>query len=176
EAGDKAQRRGGEPGPPPAPLVELDRVDDGLGELAESVAEPHLVEGVNAAGLQPIAAEGARKVGVPLQQRDFYPAAGEQVGESGSGGPPPNQDDTCHPPNPTPLSPGMIAFPALLPNAQVHWAGAHRCSSIDRHRCAGSGATARWAARRQRPRRPQVSCPRAITRPQAPPSAAAGLS
>ncbi len=91
EAADEAQRRGREPGPPPAPLVEVDRVDDGLGELAEPVPEPHLVEGVKAAGLQPIAAEGALKVGVPLQQRDLHPAAGEQVGESRSRRAPPRR-------------------------------------------------------------------------------------
>jgi hypothetical protein len=46
------------------------------GELAEPVPEPHLVEGVDAAGLQPIAAEGALKAGVALQQRDLHPAPG----------------------------------------------------------------------------------------------------
>ena len=51
EAADKAQRRGREPGPPPAPLVNVDRVDDSPRELAEPVPEPHLVEGVKAAGL-----------------------------------------------------------------------------------------------------------------------------
>ena len=51
EAADEAQRRGRDPGPPPAPLVDVDRVDDSLRELAEPVPEPHLVEGVKAAGL-----------------------------------------------------------------------------------------------------------------------------
>ena len=60
------------------------RVDHGPGELAEPVPKPHLVEGVHAAGLQPIAAEGALEVGVPLQQGDLHAAAGEQVGESRS--------------------------------------------------------------------------------------------
>jgi hypothetical protein len=45
------------------PLVEVDGVDEGPGELAEPVPEPHLVEDVKAAGLQPVAAEGALKVG-----------------------------------------------------------------------------------------------------------------
>jgi hypothetical protein len=76
EAGDEAQRPDREPGPPTAPLIEVDRVDDGLGELAEPVPEPHLVEGVDAVGLQSIAAEGALKAGVALQQRDLHPAAG----------------------------------------------------------------------------------------------------
>src|SRR5262249_55807002 len=44
EAGDEAQRLGCEPGSPPAPLVDVDRVDDGPGELAEPVPEPHLVD------------------------------------------------------------------------------------------------------------------------------------
>src|SRR5262249_44365866 len=94
EAGDEAQRLGCEPGPPPAPLVKVDRVDDGPGELAEPVPEPHLVEGVHAAGLQPIATEGALEVGVPLQQCDLDPAAGEQVGESRSRGAGTDDDDS----------------------------------------------------------------------------------
>ena len=76
EAGDETQRLDREPGPPTAPPIEVNRVDDGLGELAEPVPEPHLVEGVDAAGLQPIAAEGALKARVALQQRDLHPAAG----------------------------------------------------------------------------------------------------
>jgi hypothetical protein len=77
EAADEAQRLGRDPGPPPSPLIEVDRLDDGPGELSESVPESHLVEGVNATGLQPVAAEGTRKVGVPLQQCDIYASAGE---------------------------------------------------------------------------------------------------
>ena len=84
EAADEAQRLGGESGPQPAPLVKVDRVDDGPGELAEPVAEPHLVEGVDAAWLQAVAAEGALKVGVALQECDLHPTADEQVGESRS--------------------------------------------------------------------------------------------
>ena len=116
EAADEAQRRGREPGPPPAPLVDVDRVDDGPRELAEPVPEPHLVEGVKAAGLQPIAAEGALKVGVPLQQRDLHPAAGEQVGESRPGRPRPDDDDTSDRHDATPFSLGTRTLPALLPN------------------------------------------------------------
>jgi hypothetical protein len=94
EAGDEAQRLGRDPGAPPSPLVEVNRVDVGPGELAEPVAQSHLVEGVNAAGLQPVATESALKVEVPLQQRDLHPTASEQVGESRSGGPRPHDDDT----------------------------------------------------------------------------------
>jgi hypothetical protein len=101
---------------PSAPLVEVDRVDDSPRELAEPVPEPHLVEGVKAAGLQPIAAEGALKVGVPLQQRDLRPAAGEQVGESRPGRPRPDDDDTRDRHDATPLSLGTRTVPAVLPN------------------------------------------------------------
>jgi len=59
EPGDEAQRLGCEPGSSPAPLVDVDRVDDCPRELAETVPEPHLVEGVNAARLQSVAAEGS---------------------------------------------------------------------------------------------------------------------
>ena len=116
EAADEAQRLGRDPGPPPAPLVEVDRVDDGPGELAEPVPEPHLVEGIDAAGLQPVAAEGARKVGVPLQQRDLHPAAGQQVGEGRSGGSRPNDDHASDRHDATPFSLGTITVPMLLPN------------------------------------------------------------
>ena len=74
--GDEAQRLGREPGPPTASLIEVDRVDDRLGELAEPVPKPHLVEGVDAAGLQPVATEGAFKVGVSLQRRDVHARGG----------------------------------------------------------------------------------------------------
>jgi hypothetical protein len=94
EAGDEAQRLGRDSSAPPTPLVEVDGVDDGTGELAEPVAQPHLVEGVNAARLQPIAAEGALIVEVPLEQCDLYPAAGQQVGESRSCGACTNDDDS----------------------------------------------------------------------------------
>src|SRR6516164_2323047 len=84
KAGDEAQRLGCEPGSPPPPLVDVDHVDDSPGELAEPVPELHLVEGVNAARLQSVAAKGSQEVMVALKQRDFHPAAGEQVGESRS--------------------------------------------------------------------------------------------
>ena len=116
EAADEAQRRGREPGPPPAPLVDVDRVDDSPRELTKPVPEPHLVEGVKAAGLQPIASEGALKVGVPLQQRDLHPAAGEQVGESRPGRPRPDDDDTSDRHHATPLRLGTRTLPALLLN------------------------------------------------------------
>ncbi len=120
EAADEAQRLGRDPGPPPAPLVEVDRVDDGPGELAEPVPEPHLVEGIDAAGLQPVAAEGARKVAVPLQQRDLHPAAGQQVGEGRSGGPRPNDDHASDRHDATPFSLGTITVPTLLPNYELY--------------------------------------------------------
>jgi len=123
EAADEAQRRGGEPGPPPAALVEVDRVDDGPGELAEPVQEPHLVEGIQAAGLQPITAEGALQVGVPLQQRDLHPTAGKQVGEGRSGGPRPDDDDVSDRHDATPIGLGTITVPALLPNARLSCRG-----------------------------------------------------
>src|SRR5262249_61044123 len=66
EAAYEAKRLGADSGPPPASLVEVDGVDDSLRELAEPVPKPPLVEGVNATGLQPIAAESALEVGVPL--------------------------------------------------------------------------------------------------------------
>ena len=94
KAADEAQRFGRDPGPPPSPLVEVYRLDDGPGELAEPISESHLVEGVNAAGLQPVAAEGTLKVGVPLEQCDLHPAAGQQVGESRSRGACTDDDDS----------------------------------------------------------------------------------
>jgi len=76
------------------PLVDVDHVDDGPGELAEPVPEPHLVEGVNAARLQSVATKGSQEVMVALQQRDFHPAAGEQVGETRSRGACTDDDDS----------------------------------------------------------------------------------
>jgi hypothetical protein len=76
------------------PLVEVDGVDDGPGELAEPFAEPHLVEGVDAAGLQPVAPKRALEVAVALQQRDLHPAAGQQVGETRSRGACTDDDDS----------------------------------------------------------------------------------
>src|SRR5262249_60463299 len=81
-------------GPPPAPLVDVVRLDAGPGELAEPVPKPHLVEGVNAARLQTVAAKGSREVSVALQQRDFHPAPGEQVGETPSRGACTDDDDS----------------------------------------------------------------------------------
>src|SRR5262249_48355433 len=90
----EAQRLRCDPGSPPASLVDVDRVDDGPRELAEPIPEPHLVEGVNAARLQSVAAKGSREVRVALQQRDFHPAAGEQVGETRSRWASTNDDDS----------------------------------------------------------------------------------
>jgi hypothetical protein len=52
--------------------------------LAEPVPEPHLVEGVKAAGLQPIAAEGAVEVGMALKQSHLHTAACQEIGEGRS--------------------------------------------------------------------------------------------
>jgi hypothetical protein len=95
EAGDEAQRRSREPGPPPAPLVKVDGVDDGPGELADPVPEPHLVEGVKAAGLQPIAAEGALEVGMAFKQIHLHTAACQEIGESRSRRACTDNDDSC---------------------------------------------------------------------------------
>src|SRR5262249_59731566 len=97
----------------PTALVDVDRVDDGSGELAEPVPEPHLVEGVNAARLQSVAAKGSREVMVALQQRDLHPAAGEQVGESRSRGASTNDDDSsdCHDAFPSCLETNSVARP-----------------------------------------------------------------
>ena len=110
------------------PLIEVNRVDDGLGELAEPVPEPHLVEGIQAARLQPIAAEGALEVGVPLQQHDLHPSASKQVGESRSGGPRPDDDDASDRHDATPFGLGTITVPAMLPNDsfQPHASAAKR--------------------------------------------------
>jgi hypothetical protein len=96
--------------------MDVNPVDYGLGELTEPVPEPHLVEGVNAAGLQTIASEGALEVRVPLQQRDLHPAAGEQVGESRSRGACTDDDDSSDRHDATPFGLGTITVPALLPN------------------------------------------------------------
>ena len=84
--------------------------------MAEPVPEPHLVEGVNAARLQSVAAKGSQEVVVTLQQRDFHPAAGEQVGESRSRGACTDDDDTSDRHDATPFGLGTITVPALLPN------------------------------------------------------------
>src|SRR5262249_27232426 len=81
EAADEAQSLGFEPGSPLAPLIDVDHADDGARELAKSIPETHLVKGVDAARLQSVAAKGSREVGATLQQHDFHPAAGEQIGE-----------------------------------------------------------------------------------------------
>ena len=62
----------------------------------EAAREPHLVESVDAAGLQPVAAAGALKVGVPLQQCDLHPSAGEQIGESLNRGACTDDDDSSY--------------------------------------------------------------------------------
>jgi hypothetical protein len=56
-----------------SPLIEVNRVDDGLGELAEPVAEAHLVESVDSARLQPVAAEGTFKIGVRSRSETLIP-------------------------------------------------------------------------------------------------------
>src|SRR5262249_36909121 len=84
EPADEAQRLASEPGSPPASLIDVDRVDDGLRELSKPIPEPHLVERVEAARLQSVAAKGSREVSVALEQRNFYSAAGEQIGETRS--------------------------------------------------------------------------------------------
>ena len=94
-----------DPGTPAASPIQVDRLDESLGELAKPVPEPHLVEGVDAAGLQPIAAEGALEAGVALQQRDLHPAAGKQVRECCSSGARPDDDDTSDRHRTSPLQP-----------------------------------------------------------------------
>jgi hypothetical protein len=146
EAADEAQRLGRDPGPPPSPLVEVDRLDDGPGELAEPIPESHLVEGINAAGLQPVAAEGALKVGVPLQQRDLHPAAGKQVGESRSRRPRPDDDHTSDRHDAAPFSLGTSTVPTLLANAEDQLPG--RLWSLGKAQClmpARSNASVRSA-------------------------------
>jgi hypothetical protein len=73
--------------------------------------------------LQPIAAEGALEVGVPLQQCDPHPAAGELVGERRSGGPRPDDDDVSDRHDAAPSGFGTITGPALVPNAKVQQRG-----------------------------------------------------
>src|SRR5262249_20335303 len=109
EAGDEAQRLAGEPGSPPAPLMDVNRVDDGLGELPEPVSEPHLVEGVDAAGLQPVAAKGARKGGVPPPRPAPPPGGGGRGGAARPRGPRPDNDDVSDRHGATPL--GLRTIP-----------------------------------------------------------------
>jgi hypothetical protein len=98
EAGDKAQRRGREPGPSPPLLVELDRVDGRPGELTQPLAKPHLVERVDAARLQAVATEGPLEVGMSLQERDLDAAPNQQEGDSRTGRPRSDDGDAtdCH--------------------------------------------------------------------------------
>src|SRR5262249_49677515 len=67
-----------------------------------------------ATGLQPIAAEGALKVGVPFEQRDLHPAAGEQVGEGRASRPGPDDDDTSDRHDATPFGLGTITVPCVV--------------------------------------------------------------
>jgi hypothetical protein len=94
EAGNEAQRLGRESSSLSPPLVNLDRGNKGPRELTEPVPESHLVEGVKAAGLQPIAAEGALEVGMALQQIHLHTAPRQKIGESRSRWPCTNNDDS----------------------------------------------------------------------------------
>ena len=71
----------------------LDRVDGRTGELTQPLAKSHLVERVDAARLQAVAAEGPLEVGVSLEERDLDAAARQQQGERRTGRPRPDDDD-----------------------------------------------------------------------------------
>jgi hypothetical protein len=81
KAGDETQLLSREARPSTASLIEIDRRNCCARKLLEPLTEPHLVERIDAAGLQPVAAEGAREVGVPFEERDLESPAGKQVRE-----------------------------------------------------------------------------------------------
>ena len=65
--------------------MDLDELHLGVRNAVELLAEPHLPEGVNAAPLQGLAAEGAGEVVVRLQHRDPHAAPRQQVGQRHAG-------------------------------------------------------------------------------------------
>ena len=73
--------------------VDLDGLHLDVRDAVERLAEPHLPEGVDAAPLQALAAEGAGEVVVRLQHRHAHAPAGEQVGQRHAGRPRPHDDD-----------------------------------------------------------------------------------
>src|SRR5262249_57173880 len=71
---------------------------------------PLLMEWVSAARVEPVAAKGSGEARVALEQRDFPPAAGEQVGEARSRGAGTDDDDA---------SDRHDAFPSCLETSTV---------------------------------------------------------
>jgi hypothetical protein len=68
-------------------LEQLDCVNQRFWELRQLLTQPHLVECVDAAWLQTVAAKCTAKVMVALQERDLNSATSEEVGKGCSGWP-----------------------------------------------------------------------------------------
>ena len=76
----------------PSAGVDLDGLHLDVRKAVELLAEPHLPEGVDAAPLQALAAEGAGEVVVRLQHRHAHAAPRQQVGQRHPGRARPHDD------------------------------------------------------------------------------------
>ena len=85
-----------EPEQRPRVAVKLDGVEQTVRKGVERIAQPHLPERIDTAGLEPLPAKLPREVGLAFDQRDLDIAARQQIGKRSTRGAGADDDEVRH--------------------------------------------------------------------------------